>query len=99
MLQYEVTRKALLDKQQKKIDAMEARAAELRQQKLEREKQWAVAQRARELQKVPGAGQWAGMCCAVLCCCHWGVSALAAAAVPCLVYQGTMQRTSMQSSS
>lgn len=57
MLQYEVTRKALLDKQQKKIDAMEARAAELRQQKLEREKQWAVAQRARELQKVRGGGQ------------------------------------------
>lgn len=52
MLQYEVTRKQLLDKQQTKIDAMEARAAELRRQKAEHEKQWAVAQRERELAKV-----------------------------------------------
>ena len=54
MLQYEVTRKQLLDKQQQKIDAMEERAAELRAQKAEREKSWAVAQRERELQKVQG---------------------------------------------
>jgi TolA-binding protein len=56
MLQYEVTRKQLLDKQQQKIDAMEARAAELRGQKAEREKQWAAAQRERELQKVCSHG-------------------------------------------
>ena len=52
MLQYEVTRKQLLDKQEKKIDAMEARAAELRRQKAEHERQWASAQRERELAKV-----------------------------------------------
>lgn len=54
MLQYEVTRKQLLDKQQKKIEAMEARAAELRRQKAEHGRQWAVAQRERELAKVGG---------------------------------------------
>lgn len=52
MLQYEVARKQLLDKQQKKIEAMEARAAELQAEKAEHERQWAVAQRERELQKV-----------------------------------------------
>jgi hypothetical protein len=52
MLQYEITRKQLLEKQQKKIDALEARAAELRKQKAEHEKAWAAAQRERELQKV-----------------------------------------------
>ncbi|KAI8468905.1 MAG: hypothetical protein J3K34DRAFT_425560 [Monoraphidium minutum] len=52
MLQYEVTRKQLLDRQQKKIDAMEARAAELRATKAEHERQWAAAQRERELAKL-----------------------------------------------
>ncbi|KAF8064553.1 AVT1D [Scenedesmus sp. PABB004] len=52
MLQYEITRKALLEKQQKKIDALEARAAELQRQKAEHEKAWAAAQRERELQKL-----------------------------------------------
>jgi hypothetical protein len=52
MLQYEITRKQLLEKQQKKIEALEARAAELQKQKVEHEKAWASAQRERELQKV-----------------------------------------------
>eukprot|EP00879_Flechtneria_rotunda_P017625 GHRR01018475.1.p1 GENE.GHRR01018475.1~~GHRR01018475.1.p1 ORF type:complete len:368 (+),score=150.24 GHRR01018475.1:315-1418(+) len=52
MLQYEITRKQLLEKQQKKIEALEARAAELQKQKLEHEKEWAGAQRERELQKL-----------------------------------------------
>jgi hypothetical protein len=52
MLQYEVTRKQLLDKQQVKIEAMEARAAELQRQKVEHERQWAVSVRERELAKV-----------------------------------------------
>lgn len=52
MLQYEITRKQLLEKQQKKIEALEARADELQKQKVEHEKQWAAAQRERELQKV-----------------------------------------------
>lgn len=52
MLQYEITRKHLLEKQQKKIEALEARAAELKKQKVEHEKAWAAAQRERELQKV-----------------------------------------------
>jgi hypothetical protein len=55
MLQYEVTRKQLLDKQQRKIEAMEARAAELQRAKAEHERQWAAAQRERELAKVRGA--------------------------------------------
>jgi alpha-galactosidase/6-phospho-beta-glucosidase family protein len=54
MLQYEITRKQLLEKQQKKIEALEARAAELQKQKVEHEKAWASAQRERELQKVRG---------------------------------------------
>lgn len=52
MLQYEIARKQLLEKQQKKIDALEARAAELQRQKVEHEKAWASAQRERELQKL-----------------------------------------------
>jgi hypothetical protein len=52
MLQYEITRKQLLEKQQSKIEALEARAAELQAQKVEHEKAWAAAQRERELQKV-----------------------------------------------
>jgi alpha-galactosidase/6-phospho-beta-glucosidase family protein len=52
MLQYEITRKQLLEKQQTKIQALEARAAELQKQKVEHEKAWAAAQRERELQKV-----------------------------------------------
>jgi len=52
MLQYEVTRKQLLDKQEKKIEAMEARAAELQRLKAEHEREWAVAVRERELAKV-----------------------------------------------
>ncbi|WIA18967.1 hypothetical protein OEZ85_003636 [Tetradesmus obliquus] len=52
MLQYEITRKQLLEKQQKKIEALEARAAELKKQKVEHEKAWAAAQRERELQKL-----------------------------------------------
>lgn len=56
MLQYEVTRKQLLDKQEKKIEAMEARAEELQRQKVEHERQWAAAQRERELAKVGGEG-------------------------------------------
>ena len=52
MLQYEVARKALLDKQTAKISVMEARAAELRKQKAEHERAWAAAQRERELAKV-----------------------------------------------
>jgi len=45
MVQYEVTRKQLLDKQQRKIDAMELRAVELRRQKEAKERAWAEAQR------------------------------------------------------
>lgn len=52
MLQYEISRKQLLEKQQKKIEALEARAAELQRQKAEHEKAWATAQRERELQKL-----------------------------------------------
>ena len=54
MLMYEVTRKELLDKQQRKIDAMEARAAELARQKAENEKLWTQKQHELELQKVGG---------------------------------------------
>lgn len=66
MLQYEVTRKQLLDKQQTKIEAMEARAAELRRQKAEHERQWAAAQRERELAKVGGANGCCDCCFEVL---------------------------------
>lgn len=51
MIQYEIQRKELLDKQQKKIDAMERRAAELARQKAEHEAEWATQQRERELMK------------------------------------------------
>jgi hypothetical protein len=57
MLQYEVTRKQLLDKQQKKIEAMEARAAQLQRQKVEHEREWAAAVRERELAKVREAAK------------------------------------------
>ena len=60
MLQYEVTRKQLLDKQEKKIEAMEARAVELRAQKADHERAWAVAQRERELAKARPAGRGGG---------------------------------------
>jgi hypothetical protein len=52
MMQYEVTRKELLDKQQRKIDVMEARAQELLRQKAESEKLWTQKQHELELQKV-----------------------------------------------
>jgi hypothetical protein len=76
MLQYEITRKQLLEKQQKKIDALEARAAELRKQKAEHEKAWAAAQRERELQKVGFAAQ-SPTACVTSCVPHfealWGM--------------------------
>ncbi len=45
LMQYEVTRKQLLEKQQRKIEVMEERAEALRQARVEHEKQWAVDQR------------------------------------------------------
>lgn len=77
LVQYEVTRKTLLDKQQRKIDTMEARAAELQRQKAVHEKEWAAQQRCRggELRGVKGvAGQWAivhaCVTAALLAVCH-----------------------------
>ena len=51
MVQYEITRKELLDRQQKKVDEMEHRAAELVRQKAENDAQWMAKQRDIELQK------------------------------------------------
>lgn len=76
MLQYEITRKQLLEKQQKKIDALEARAGELQKQKVEHEKAWASAQRERELQKVRC------MICRLVWCQQQHAGATAVAHVP-----------------
>ena len=58
MVQYEVTRKELLDKQQRKIDELERRAKVLEKQKAENEVAWIEKQREFELVKV--------------CFCVWG---------------------------
>jgi hypothetical protein len=68
MLQYEIARKQLLEKQQKKIEVLEARAAELQKQKVEHEKAWAAAQRERELQKVCGGRPVLHAVCGCCCC-------------------------------
>jgi hypothetical protein len=52
MVQYEVTRKELLDKQQRKLDELERRAQDLARQKAENEVAWIERQRDVELQKV-----------------------------------------------
>lgn len=51
MIQFEVQRKELQEKQQKKVDEMERRAQELVRQKLESDVAWAARQREFELQK------------------------------------------------
>lgn len=51
MIQYEAQKKEMFDKQQKKIESMERRAAELQRQKMENDLMWATQQRERELQK------------------------------------------------
>ena len=52
MVQYEVTRKELMDKQQRKIDELERRAKALEKQKAENEAAWIEKQREFELTKV-----------------------------------------------
>ena len=52
MVQYEVSRKELLDKQQRKIDELERRAKALEKQKAENEAAWIEKQREFELTKV-----------------------------------------------
>ena len=52
MVQYEVNRKELLDKQQRKIDELERRAKALEKQKAENEAAWIEKQREFELVKV-----------------------------------------------
>lgn len=89
MLQYEITRKQLLEKQQNKIEALEARAAELAAQKVEAERSWAAAQRERELQKVRACTR-ARVCvgprlCVLACwtlACHLAGSSWAAPVSP-----------------
>jgi hypothetical protein len=76
MLQYEITRKQLLEKQQKKIEALEARAAELQKQKVEHEKAWAAAQRERELQKVRQDAEYVCRTAARLGICILSIPAL-----------------------
>lgn len=51
MLQHETQRKELLDKQQKKIDALEAKTQELARQKQEHDREWLAKQREIELQR------------------------------------------------
>lgn len=51
MLAYEAQRKELLDKQQKKIDVLDARTREMERQKQEHDKEWLARQREFELQK------------------------------------------------
>ncbi len=48
----QITRKELLDKQQRKIDELERRARELAKQKAENEAAWITKQRELELQKL-----------------------------------------------
>jgi len=52
MVQYEVTRKELMDKQQRKIDELERRAKALEKQKAENEAAWIEKQREFELTKL-----------------------------------------------
>ncbi|KAG2442802.1 hypothetical protein HXX76_002881 [Chlamydomonas incerta] len=52
MLQHESQRKELLNKQQQKVDALEARAAELARQKAEHDREWLAKQRELELARV-----------------------------------------------
>ncbi|EFJ52201.1 hypothetical protein VOLCADRAFT_87118 [Volvox carteri f. nagariensis] len=52
MIAHEAARKELADKQQRKVDALEARAAEMARQKAEHDKEWMVRQRELELQRL-----------------------------------------------
>lgn len=52
MVQYEVTRKELLEKQQRKVDEMDKRAAELQRHKAENDAAWVKRQQEFELTKM-----------------------------------------------
>ncbi|GLI68915.1 hypothetical protein VaNZ11_013335 [Volvox africanus] len=52
MIAHEAARKELADKQQRKVDALEARAAEMARQKAEHDREWMVRQRELELQRL-----------------------------------------------
>ena len=52
MIQHELRRKELLDKQQRKIDELDRRAADMVKQKEENEAAWITKQREIELQKL-----------------------------------------------
>ena len=70
MVQYEVTRKELLDKQQRKIDELERRAKVLEKQKAENEVAWIEKQREFELVKVCVWGGGEGF--ELVQVCVWG---------------------------